>query len=187
VSLDLAEIALAAAVDQGDESLFSALEARLFSTEDGEMRHRILVALGGATAPALSARALRLVGDPRLRGNERFFPLYLQGLRAETREAAFRAVRERFDALLGALPPAFADRIPGIFRGFCDDGKAQELRAFFEPRLQRLPGAQRPLAQAAESVELCAALRRVQGASAEALLATRQAGGLSRGGARLGR
>jgi alanyl aminopeptidase len=187
VSLDLAEVALAAAVDEGDEALFSALEARLFATQDGETRQRILDALGRATAPALSARALRLAGDPRLRVNERAVPLHLQGMRAETREAAFRSLPARFDALVATLSPIMAGRIPRIFRGFCDSGKAEELRAFFGPRLERFPGARGPLAQVAESIELCAALRQAQGASAEASLAARQAGAPPRGSARLGR
>ena len=187
VSPDLADVALAAAVDEGDEALFSALEARLFAAQDGDTRQRILQALGRVTAPALSARVLRLAGDRRLRVNERTRPLYFQALSAETREAAFSAFRARFDALAPTLPSTSADYLPRIFRGFCDGGKARELRAFLEPRLARFPGARRSLAQATESIELCAALRQAQGASAEASLSTRQAGAPPRGSARLGR
>jgi alanyl aminopeptidase len=173
VSADLVEVALSATIVEGDARTFDALLARLPDLDDGEQRGRVLAALASARAPALSARALTLVGDPRLRVQERPRPLFAQAAYPETREAAWRALRDRFDALAVTLSPGAAASLPGVGAHFCDRDRAAEVRSELAARAEKLPGARRILAQAVERVELCAALREAQGASAAGWLERR--------------
>jgi alanyl aminopeptidase len=172
---ELAPWGLAVAVEEGDAAFFDAVEARLHASESGEDRTTLLGALAAARAPDLSDRALALSGDPRLRASERGAPLYGfwrsrvpgQASRPETRERALRFVQERIDPLLERLGRGGdLHLLPAAFAGFCEPGRAAELRALFEPRLAAHPELAKGLAEAVERIELCAALREGQGRSA---------------------
>jgi len=170
VSPDLATLALAAAA--ADPATFEALEKRLHETDDPALRRRLLAGLGAATAPPLSERALALVAEPRLRPGERTRLIAMQVVQTETRAAAFAALQRHFDLLVreGAFTAAW---LPTLASGFCDRERAGEVRAFFAPRASALPGGGRLVDQAVERIELCAALREAQGASAAAWFTAR--------------
>jgi hypothetical protein len=51
----------------------------------------------------------------------------------------------------------FATRLPDAASDFCDVGHAEEVEAFFHPKLETLPGGPRSLARAVEGIRLCAA------------------------------
>ncbi len=166
VSPDLAGTALQAAVIEGDAALFDALEKRLHATDDGELRGRILAALGAARDPVLSARALALAGDPRLRVYERGKTLLAQASHRETREAAWKTLQRRWDAIAGSMAIGLAEDLPAVAAGLCDRSRVPVVQRFLAPRVEKVPGARRRLDEALESIELCAALRDAQGASA---------------------
>jgi alanyl aminopeptidase len=173
VSPDLARTALSAAVIEGDLALFDALEKRLHATDDGEQRGRILAALGSARTPALSARALALAGDPRLRSYERARTLFAQASHLETRVAAWKTLQGHWRALVQGLPPGLADALPSVAAGLCDRTRIPAVARFLAPRVDDSPGARRHLREAVDSIELCAALREAQGASAAAYFGAR--------------
>jgi alanyl aminopeptidase len=173
VSPDLARTALSAAVIEGDVALFDALEKRLHATDDGEQRGRILAALGSARTPALSARALALAGDPRLRTYERARTLFAQASYSETRVAAWKALQGHWRALVQGLNPGLADALPSVAEGLCDRTRIPAVARFLAPRVDDSPGARRHLREAVDSIELCAALRDAQGASAAAYFGAR--------------
>ena len=170
VAPELAGLALDAAVMTGDAALFEALQRRLAREEDPELRARILAALGSARDPDLSARALSLAGDPDLRVAERARTLFEQAAHPETLPAAWKTVRARWDPLVEALPRTDAARLPDVAKGLCDRERARDVRRFLEPRVDKVPGARRRLEETVERIELCAALREAQGASAAAWL-----------------
>jgi alanyl aminopeptidase len=174
VASDLAGMALAVAVQEGDEAFFDAVMAHLFASTDAIARRRVLVALASTDDPALSQRALDLALDPRLRVNEVTIPLSVQAERPETRERAWAWAREHFDALAGRIASAHAGRTPWIFAGFCDLERREEVRAFFEPRIAAMPGGPRNLAGALEAITLCAARRQAQRESVERFFASRR-------------
>jgi cytosol alanyl aminopeptidase len=163
---DLAETALAAAVMGGDPSFFDALERRLHATEDGEERARILAALGAARDPVLSSRALALASDPRLRVHERGKTLLAQAEHPETREAAWKALQSGWDAISSSMATGLAEKLPDVAAKLCDRARVPVVQKFLTPRVEHMPGARRRLAEALESIELCAALKDAQGASA---------------------
>ena len=169
VDPDLAPAALSAAVIEGDSALFDALERRLHRTQDGELRASILEALSAARG-TLSARVHVLAGDPRLRGYERVRALFAQASRPETRAATWKAVESRWGFLVESLPPSLAEALPEVSAGLCDRARIQAVERFLATRVDDIPGARRHLRAATDSIELCAALRDAQGASASAYL-----------------
>lgn len=69
------------------------------------------------------------------------------------------------DALINMMPETFrSSRVPCIGRSFCSDRHAVEWQRFITSNVEKLPGYERSLAQATESIRLCAALRRYSAA-----------------------
>jgi alanyl aminopeptidase len=155
VDPDLTGVALWAAARTGGADVFEALVGELARSEDAQVRERILVAVSGARDPALIGRALDLSLDPKLRKNEHLVPLRLLGM-ADTRDTAWAWLKLHFDALAPMLPDRFGGRIPGMY-AICDAQRADDLRAFFTPRVEQLTGGPRSLAQALEGAQQCAA------------------------------
>jgi cytosol alanyl aminopeptidase len=168
VAPELAGVAMAAAVMEGDSPFAEGLVARLHGVEDSELRARILDALGAARATATSLAALKLAGDVRLRVGERARVLLEQARWPETREAAWRAVEARWDLLVARLPEGPAARLPAVAAPLCDRARLPAVRRFLDKRVDEVPGARREADEALERLELCAALREAQGASAAA-------------------
>ncbi|HEY0194359.1 MAG TPA: M1 family metallopeptidase [Kofleriaceae bacterium] len=156
VSPDLAGVALAAAARTGGAEVFDALRAELASSDDAQVRQRLLAALASTRDPALLGRALDLSLDPSLRANERTAIVgRLLGLVA-TRDLAWAWTTAHFDALAPMLPDRAGGALPGA-PALCDEPHAAEVRAFFAPRVERLTGGPRNLALALERATQCAA------------------------------
>ncbi|MDD9937810.1 MAG: M1 family aminopeptidase, partial [Myxococcales bacterium] len=168
VAADLRRLALSVALDDGDPGFYDRALARLHETEDADRRGDLLAALSSARSPELSARALALSLDERLRKAEVLVPLGNQMADPQTRAAAFRFMQDNFDALLTRASAMRAGRLPRLGAYFCDPARAQELQAFFGERARQLSGGPRNLASALESIALCAAEVKRQRASANA-------------------
>jgi len=168
VSPELAELALAAAVIDGDAAVFDALVRRLLNGIEGEERERALAAVGSARDAALSDRALALAGEPRLPAGDRVALLRHQAAWPETREAAWKALQLRWNELVEALPPSDAAELPRAAASLCDRKRLDEARRFFDGRVARFPLARRAAEETLERIEACVALREAQGASAVA-------------------
>jgi alanyl aminopeptidase len=168
VSPGLAGAALSAAVTEGDPALYEALEARLPPPSEVEARAAVVAALGAAREPALSARALTLATArvSPLSPEERLGILRSQAAEPETRDAAWRAATSRWDDLAQALPPALLGEVPRVAAGFCEAGRAADVRRAFASRAAALPAVRQAAEETAEAITLCAALRAAQGASA---------------------
>ena len=157
VDPSLAGLALASAVREGGAKTFDALLAKLGSTEDAEARDRILGALSSTLDPALSARALALSLDPRLRKNERVSLVARQLFQPETRDAAWTWLTKNYDALVEAVPEQHASRLFGVAGIFCDEARLAGAEAFLSPRAEKVPAAPRRLRQALEDGRICLA------------------------------
>jgi alanyl aminopeptidase len=165
VDADLAGLAAACAVRAGDARVWEAAERALFASEDAAKRRELLIALASARDIPRARRALDLALDQRLRQNERLVPAQqLLDARA-TRDLAWTWVRANFDALAGMLPDRYPGYVPLAVR-FCDAKRADEVDAFFTPRVPSLTGGTRNLAQAVERMKSCARLADRQRASA---------------------
>jgi alanyl aminopeptidase len=164
IDAGLAATALAVAVQEGDDRFFRALEARLATLSDPELRSRVTFALGSATAPATSAAALALFTSATLAEQERMSLLWSQLRQPETEPAAWGLVKGRLDALVASTSGFLVPIFPWTGTKRCEAERVAELRATFEPRLQRWPSMRQTLDEASESVALCASLRTAQGA-----------------------
>ncbi len=157
VDPQLAGLALATAVQRGDEKLFDHLLDVFSKSADATTRNRILAALGHAESSALSARALDLALDPRLRVNEISTVLGPQFRNPRTRDAAWNWLTANFDELASRLGPGQSGFLPWFAASFCSEERALEARRFLEPRVQHLSGGPRNLDTALEAVQVCAA------------------------------
>jgi cytosol alanyl aminopeptidase len=154
VAPDLAGIALAAAVRKGGPDVFDAVLAELARTDDAQLRQRTLTALASTRDPALVTRALDLALDRQLRKSERLVTVEELLRSLETRDLAWSWLEAHFDTLAPLLPDRFGGRIPRAFT-LCDPQRIQAVRAFFAPRIDKLTGGPRNLAQALERAEQC--------------------------------
>jgi len=153
---DLAGAAMAAAVRRGGAEVFDAVVAQVVGSADAQLRTRALIALGATRDPALVGRALDVALDPRLRQNERLVTFKVLAGSLETRDAAWAWLEAHFDALVALLPDRFGGQLPSMIKS-CDAAWAEKVRAFFAPRVERLTGGPRNLAQALEAATQCAA------------------------------
>jgi len=169
VDADLAGIAISAAARRGGARVFDALVAHLAASDDAPTRARILSALANVRAKELVGRALDLALDPRLRQSERLSTISPLLGSVATRDAAWAWLAAHFDALAPLLPDRYAGHLPGAAR-ICDRAHAEEIRAFFAPRVEKLTGGPRNLAQAVERATYCAAEVDAQRESARAFV-----------------
>jgi alanyl aminopeptidase len=174
VSLDLASVALAVAVQEGDLAFFDALAGRLGTEQRPLARRVLLFALGSATQPELAARARELVMDPRLRGAEPLTLLDAALGQPETREAAWAWTRAHLDALLERLPESWRTAVVWQPARFCDRPHAEELERLFRGRIEAIPGGPRELAAALEEMKLCVARRSAEEPGARAFFAKKK-------------
>jgi alanyl aminopeptidase len=167
VDPDLLGLALSSAMRLGDARVFDAVVLALTKSEDAPKRRTFLGALASTRDPALASRALDLTLRPDLRKAERLTALATLLDAPATRALAWTWLLQHFDALVPLLPDRYAGFVPGLVH-FCDAARADELEAFFAPRMPNLTGGTRNLAQAVEAMRGCAALADAQRASAVA-------------------
>ena len=115
--------------------------------------------------------AIELTVDPSLEsysGVEMARIVARQMVRAKTTELTYAWIRENDVAVIGRFPERFRSGfLPGLGSAFCSAARADEWQNFIEAHADSMPGYERSLAQATESVRLCAALRE---ASADGLV-----------------
>ncbi|UCH29236.1 MAG: M1 family metallopeptidase [Myxococcales bacterium] len=162
VDPQLAGLALATAVQEGDEAFFDHLVGVLASSTDATDRNRILVALGHAESPTLAKRALELSLDPMLRRNEISRVLGTQFRNPRTRQSAWEWLKENFEALTSRTGLVQAGSAPWYATSLCTREAAEEVQAFFERKMATLAGGPRNLASAVERISLCAARAEAQ-------------------------
>jgi alanyl aminopeptidase len=168
VAGDLAGVALAIAVQDGDAAVFDAVLALLRATRDAPVRGSMLRALASTHDPTLAAKVHALMLDPGVRGSEIFPLLGTRMADPATREPAWQWYREHFDAVTARLAAQHGQYAANVGQSYCDAAHADEVRAFFEPRMGAFVGGPRNLTAVLESIRLCAARVTAQGESTRA-------------------
>lgn len=166
VDADIVGSVLNVAARTGDEALFKQLSAALSHTEDRHQRELILGAMGSfSDAPiARGAMELALKPDSDLRESAAllFGPMGVP----ETRFIPFEFVKANYDALVAKIPAGstfgFGEFLPFVGGAFCDEKSGAEVKAFFEPKVDRFAGSTRNLAQALEGIRICTAYKAAQ-------------------------
>jgi cytosol alanyl aminopeptidase len=162
VQPELVGVVLGIATRYGDAKLFDRIYAEAKQATDRGDRQRLLGALGGFTEPALVARAMALALTDEFELREALG--LLQGGFAErrTRPLAYKFVTDHFDKIVAKLPEPYRPFLAFTFVPMCDESRKAEFEAFFRPRIEKLDGGSRVMAQALEALSLCAAARKAQ-------------------------
>ena len=168
VNPELVDVGLAIAVEDGDAAFFDRVLAQLRATQDDFTRLRLVAALGATRDPVLAARARALAVGPEVRVGETMRLLWRQVDDEPTRAATWDWLQSNFAALVAHLTERDAGELPWLASGFCETARADQVAAFFAPRIESLVGGPRNLAGAVEAIRLCAARVAAQRDSAKA-------------------
>lgn len=165
VSEDLLETVLSVGVQEHGAPFFELLLQQVKASRDQAFRQKALGALERVEDPALAEvlRAEFLARSFDMR--ESIGILSRQLSRKATRDATWNWMRDNFDAVLDTLPGGpFRGLIVGrLGHSLCTPVQAEEYRELVETHAARLPGYERGLAQALESISLCLTLKEAKG------------------------
>jgi len=161
---------LAAAAFEGDRDLFDQFRAAALETKDQEERQTLLLTMGSFRSPDIAQLALQelVKNDFDLRLSSAVLSGNMATYR-ETRRMPFEFIQAHFDELI-AKAPSFGDLdfgavLPFTAQNFCSAQEEQEVNAFFGPRIGKLTGGPRNLAQTLERIRACTARKAKQEAS----------------------
>jgi alanyl aminopeptidase len=156
---DLIGAALAVAVSAHGGPAVDELMAALPATSDPAHRNAILGGLGGAPADqADRVRDFAIGKDVKVGEMARLF--YTNRDTAEGRTSMWNWFVKHYDQVLARIGTFASGRLPGLAGGGgCSQAEADRMTQYFTPRLKKLSGADRGLAQGTESTLLCAALQ----------------------------
>jgi alanyl aminopeptidase len=154
-----------AAEEGGDRPLFERYLAKARSLSDRQDRNRLLWALGRFHDPALEKEALQILLTDEFDIRESLAILWSALGHRLTRERAWQYFKANFDALVSRMPEEMRATLPTVGRDFCDAAHRADVEAFFQERIRKLEGAQRPLAETLEAIDQCAALKADQQAA----------------------
>ncbi|MEP7044441.1 MAG: M1 family aminopeptidase [Dokdonella sp.] len=162
---DLLGIALKVAVQDGGAVAFDDVQRELARNHDTAQRYALLGALGATRDPALSARArdIGLTAAVQIGEMSRLYRAQMD--EPENRAATWQWLEDHYEAYRQRLPAFAQSGLPGsLAKGRCSGESADELSAFFVPRIKDLIGGERGLGQTLEDIRQCAALHQHIGA-----------------------
>jgi alanyl aminopeptidase len=142
------------------EPFFDLLLQQLIASEDPAFRNSALGALARVEDPLLVAKLQAALLAGNFKGTEMMSAVFRQLVRAATTETTYTWIKTNYDALLPMIPESFRSSVvPTVGGAFCSVSKARDWEEFVKARADTLPGYERDLAQATETVQLCAALK----------------------------
>ncbi len=158
----------------GDKALFEQFLAQFKQAHDRQEKRRILTAMVSFRDPAAIQAGMNAILDgsvPFIEGGQLLFA----GQRwTPTRKLAFDFMKAHIDALAAKRPGGGGSDAGAQFvrvgESFCDPESEEQLKAFFEPQVQKFVGAPRMLAQTLESIHSCIANKTLQESSVESFL-----------------
>ena len=162
VTLDpsLRAAVLGVAAIHGDGALFNALRSALDSSSQRQERQDLLAALARFRDPTLADRARALLLDPALDIREVRWPLqWAHNQDPLLRDGLLAFVQQHHAALVNRMGRDEPASLPEAVDQACSRSDAERINTVFAPHAARFQGGQRALAQALESVRLCAAWR----------------------------
>ena len=166
----MVEPMLKAAAVAGDRALFERFLAQAKTTQDRRERGFLLSALGHFRDPQIAPAALLVTLSGDFESRDSIAVLQAAMANDATRRLAFDFMQQNYAALEAALPREFTARFPLWASDFCTAAARNDMAAFFAPRMAKVEGGPRNLAQALERVDLCLAFKAAQQASIMAFL-----------------
>jgi alanyl aminopeptidase len=172
VPVDEMETVFSVGVQELGEPFFDLLLAQSLASEDPGFRNSAFGALARVEDPVLINKLQAAMMGGAFNGTELVGILFRQMAREASSELTFNWLIANDEAVIDMLPEHFLSSLfPSLGSYFCSDGRADEWETFVKSNADRLPGYERKLAQATESIRLCTALRGAQGSDLLATLA----------------
>jgi alanyl aminopeptidase len=158
---DLLRVSLKVTVQEAGQPAFDAIVNELKTNHQTRERYTLLAALASTHQADLSQRALDYGLTPAVAVGEMRFIYRATADEPEDRAGYWQWFKTNFDKLQARMPPFAQGYAPAMVSlpGNCSKGQAEEIRAFFEPRIKQMNGGERVLAQVLEGTNQCAALR----------------------------
>lgn len=163
---DLLGAALTVAVQARGAPAVDALIAALRGHGEPAQRNAMIEALGAVQDPQQLQKVRDFALTDAIKVGE--MNSLLMGAHAEpaTHASMWPWYTAHFDRIVARSGSFDGGRLPALAAsGGCDAAEADRLEAFFTPRLKALSGADRGLAQTAETIRLCSALQARQRAA----------------------
>ena len=159
----LVDVTLITAARTGDAALFDALLAAARSTTDRDERRYLTMALVSFNEPALAQKGLGVLLDPSFDVRESWTAVWNTMGWQPSRRATNDFVMANFDALAKTVSPYAPSGWPKFAAGLCSARDRAAVQAFWQPRVAKYEGADRELAMALESIDVCIRLRPARG------------------------
>jgi alanyl aminopeptidase len=176
VDPNLVASVLRTAAYYGDKSLMDRYLAEMKKTTDRQARQDLGFAMVFFRDPAAINQAMLavLAGDVPLMETGGSLLVFGGQISDATRKMPFEFMKTHYDEILAKRPTGggsdFAALFPLAGASFCDAQSEEELKTFFEPRVDRLLGARHTLDETLEGIDVCIATRAAELESLEAFL-----------------
>ncbi len=157
VDPNLTYIALLTAANELGPDFAELLWQQVLASDNARVRQDLLSALGYSKNPDVAAVMRERILSPELRDNEIFYIFNNQMSHEENRQALFNWASENLDAVMARIPAWRQGQLPRQFEAFCSEEDAAAVEALFAPIIDQLESGPRYLANALESIRLCAA------------------------------
>jgi alanyl aminopeptidase len=159
----------------GNKTVFDRFFDALKKTEDKQIRQSLLTAMNAfrdRAAIEAGMNALIVGKIPFIEGAKLLFNGQQE---AATRKLPLEFLKAHWDRVFSKMPRGggfdFGSVLPQVGRSYCDAASRDELKSFFQPRVEKFVGAPRALDQTIEGIDLCIANKSAQSASVAAFLA----------------
>jgi alanyl aminopeptidase len=170
---DEADTVLGVVGRYADSALFDRFQAEAKKAENLADRQRLIVALGLSKDPRLERKALDALAAHAFQPVDSLLLLFVLSMHAETRSLTYDYLKQRYDAVVAALPSdALFGYLPKTAEGFDTPDRQSDVESFFKDKDVRLTGGPRIIAQVVESIRLNAAFKQAQLPSLSELLRT---------------
>jgi alanyl aminopeptidase len=157
------------------EPFFDLLLNKAAESEDPFFRQAASGALARVEDPRLVRKLQAAMLADQFKGTELIGVVFRQMGRPATTELTYSWLKENDDQIISMFPEVFRSSVvPALGGAFCSVARADEWQQFVRSHAAKLPGYERALAQAVESIQLCAALKQASASSLVAALAGAQ-------------
>ncbi|HWU89133.1 MAG TPA: ERAP1-like C-terminal domain-containing protein, partial [Kofleriaceae bacterium] len=159
---ELVGAVLGVAARHGDQKLFDRLLADAKRTQDRIERERLLGTMGAFIDPKITTQAMALILSDQFDLREGVGLMQGGFANRATRPTAYKFVVDNYDAISNKLPEPYRPYLAFTVVALCDDDRKAEAEKFFRPRIEKLDGGPRVVAQALEQLSLCSAAKKAQ-------------------------
>lgn len=166
----LASLALATATRAGDP-LAGKLAGKLARTTDRTTRAAFLASMVLARDPAVRTAAVAQLSNADLSVEELVAMVFSSAAVPASRDEVYAYVTEHLEAVMAVMPFMVRPAVVRLAGFYCDRPHRDDVDTIFAPRVSKVPGGEKELAEVREAIDLCVAKRAAFGPEVSAFLA----------------